>query len=238
MVLQQVNSADLQRLIYRLNGTGVDVSLRANFQKSYLWRYLAMAGIGLFMAAWFAFDGLIGYPREQQRSSAYEALVEEVPDASERLTRWRELAKSKGWSVDTPKEKAAEYGNKITGQYVFGGLCLVLAIPALLNYFRSRGRWVESHDGGLQTSWGQSMRYADVVLLNKKRWANKGIAKAHYKQDGRDQVFVFDDFKYDREPLDAMLKDLEQVLKPEQIVGGPPESESDAAAEADDATDE
>ena len=33
-----------------------------------------------------------------------------------------------------------------------------------------------------------------------------------------------DDFKFDREPLGKMLRDLESQLRPEQIVGGPAES--------------
>jgi hypothetical protein len=208
------------------------VTLRANFQKSYLWRYLAMAGIGLFMAIWFAFDGLINYPREQKRSAAYEQLASEVSDTKERLAKWRDLAKSKGWSVDAPKEKAAEFENKITGQYIFGALCLLLAIPALITYVRSKNKWVESTDGGLTTSWGQSIQFGDVFELDKKRWANKGIAKAYYKSEGRVRYFVFDDFKFDRQPLGEILKQLESVLKPEQIVGGLPEEVQPEANES------
>jgi hypothetical protein len=196
---------------------------RANFQKKYLLRYLLMAGIGLFMAVWFAFDGFIGYPREQQRAAAYEKLQSEIKDKSQLKKQWRELAKSQGWSTIEPSESSAEFADKITGQYVFGSLCLILVVPSIALFFRSRNRWVERTATGLTTSWGQSMRFADVVLLNKRRWQQKGIAKAYYKQDGKEYSFVFDDFKYDREPLDAMLVELEAALRPEQIVGGPPE---------------
>ena len=197
------------------------MTLRANFQKSYLWRYLAMAGIGFFMAAWFAYDGLIGYPQEQQRSAAYEQMAEEIADKKELYQKWRETARNNGWNVETPKEKAADFPNKIVGQYVYGSLCLFLAIPALALYFRSRNRWIEYADNGLTTSWGQSVNFADVTLLNKKRWENKGIAKAYYMQQGTKRCFVFDDFKYDREPIGQMLKQLETQLQPEQIVGQP-----------------
>lgn len=204
------------------------MTLRANFQHGYLWRYLAMGGIVFFMAIWFAFDGLIGYPREQQRSAAYEQLTNEVIDAKDLTAKWRELARSKGWSVDTPKEKAADFDSKIKGQYVFGGLCFVMSIPFIVNYFRSKNRWIEETQDGLITSWGQSFKFSEVIQLNKKRWADKGIARAYYKQAGADRCFVFDDFKYDRQPLGEMLRQLEAVLKPEQIVGGPPEPRTDS----------
>lgn len=202
------------------------VTLRANFQKSYLVRYWAMAGIGLFMAAYFAYDGFIGYPGEQRRCAAYEELASRVSDKSERNKQWQELARSKGWNVKTPDDKAADFDNKIQGQFVFGTICLVLSIPALYFVFSSKNRWIEQNAEELTTSWGQRLDLRSVYLLNKQRWANKGIAKAYYKDDGRERVFVFDDFKYDRGPLDQMLKNLESHLSPDQIVGGSPESDS------------
>jgi hypothetical protein len=187
----------------------------------------------MLMSLWFAFDGFVGYPREKSRSAAYEKLASEVTEPKERLIRWRELAKSNGWSVDTPKEKAEVYDNKIFGQYVFGGICLFVSFIPLYFYLTSKSRWVESSDEGLTTSWGQTVKFSDVVELNKSRWANKGIAKAYYNEDGRKKYFVFDDFKYERKPLGEILKQLEAVLKAEQIVGGPPESSQAGEAVGD-----
>lgn len=184
-----------------------------------------MAGIGLFMAAWFGYDGLIGYPREQQRSLAYEQLSDEITDKKELYEKWRQLARSKGWNVETPNQKSAEFENKITGQFVFGGLCLAFAVPVLMLYLVSRNRWIDETDEGLKTSWGATLDFRTVNLLNKSRWASKGIAKAHFEHEGRKGVFVFDDFKYDRQPLGNMLRRLESTLKPEQIIGGEPETD-------------
>jgi hypothetical protein len=193
-----------------------------------------MFGMLMLMSLWFAFDGFIGYPREKSRSAAYEQLEREVTEPKERLTRWRELAKSNGWSVDTPKEKANSFDNKIFGQYVFGGICLFVSLVPLYFYLTSKGRWVESTDEGLTTSWGQTVKFSDVVQLNKSRWTNKGIAKAYYKEGDQKKCFVFDDFKYERKPLGEILKQLEAVLKAEQIVGGTPEPNTLGEAPADD----
>ena len=120
------------------------------------------------------------------------------------------------------------------GQFVFGGLSLLLGIPALFFYVRSRNRWIEGNDLGIKTSWGQELRYADVSELNKKRWENKGIARAYYTQGGSRCTFVFDDFKYEREPIGQMLRQLESRLRPEQIVGGISEAERDAQKQSGD----
>jgi hypothetical protein len=62
------------------------------------------------------------------------------------------------------------------------------------------------------------------VKLDKKKWETKGIAKATYRDNSLTRVFVFDDFKFDREPLGDMLRSLEKKISRDQIVGGPPEA--------------
>jgi hypothetical protein len=73
------------------------------------------------------------------------------------------------------------------------------------------------------------MDFENVTLLNKRRWAKKGIAKAYYNQDGVAKIFTFDDFKFEREPIGKMLRRLEESLERDKIVGGPTEAEFEAA---------
>ncbi|MEZ6138122.1 MAG: hypothetical protein R3C53_24830 [Pirellulaceae bacterium] len=201
------------------------MSTRANFQKSYSLRYLAPAVICLFMAAWFAYDGLIGYPQKLIYAEEYETLADLEP--VERQEKWNAIAKERGWPTDRPEEKADEIADSITGQYVYAAITLCLGAVALAYYLTTRGSWVESTADGLTTSWGQTVDFSTVKQLNKKRWAEKGIAKATYQDATGSKTFVFDDFKFEREPLGQMLRELESGLKPEQIVGGPPESAKD-----------
>jgi hypothetical protein len=212
------------------------MTLRAEFQKSYLTRYLILAAVCLFMAAWFAYDGLIGYPQQLVYAEAYDELRE--LEAAQRSQSWKKLTAERGWPADVPKKTAEEVRSDITGQYIWGTLNLLVGLPALWLLLRSRGAWVEATADGLRTSWGQTLRYADVQQLDKRRWQRKGIAKATYAPAGEGtKVFVFDDFKFEREPLGKMLRDLEQVLAPEQIVGGPPEAPPASPEEPSDAAD-
>jgi hypothetical protein len=197
------------------------MGLRANFQKNYGMRYLLLAGGCLFAAAWFAYDGLIGYPAKLAPARAYDALSE--LDGAEKQTQWKKIAAEKNWSTSAPDKTAKEIEDDIFGQYVWGTLALIAGLPALFFFLRTRGSWVERTETGLTTSWGQSLDYSKVTQLDKKKWAAKGIAKAWYQESGAPRRFVFDDFKYEREPLGQMLRELEAVLQPEQIVGGPPE---------------
>lgn len=213
------------------------MTVRAEFQKNYLTRYLILSGVCLFMAAWFAYDGLVGYPQQMVYAEAYDPLRE--MEAAERAERWQAVTAENNWPRDVPKKTAEEIGSDITGQYVWAILNLMIGLPVLILFFRARGSWVEATPEGLTTSWGQTVRFADVTRLDKRRWQRKGIAKALYNETGAvpsgvgssgtgpsgggKRVFTFDDFKFQREPLGVMLRDLEASLQPEQIVGGPPE---------------
>src|SRR5690606_2464730 len=145
-------------------------------------RYAALAAICLLMAAWFGYDGLVGYPAQIPAAEAYDELRD--LDSAKRAEEWKRIATERGLDKRTPKKTAAEIRSDIIGQYFWGGVNLLVGLPALLLWLRSRGSWVEQTDDGLPTSWGQSLRCADVTLLDKKKWQRKGIAKATYTAEG------------------------------------------------------
>ena len=210
-----------------------DTAVRAEFQKNYLWRYAALAGICCLLGLWFAYDGFIGYPSKIPMAEAYDE-IRELP-AEERIEQWEALASQNDWPSRTPDKSAEEIRDDITGQYFWAFLNFVIGLPALVLLLRSRGSWVERTEKGVRTSWGQELSFSAVSRLNKKKWKDKGIARATYDENGATRTFVFDDFKFDREPIGKMLRDLEAMLKPEQIVGGPTELEADErAAQAED----
>ena len=191
---------------------------RANFQKNYLMRYMVLAGVCLFMALWFGYDGLIGYPAKLKYAQAYEQIEES--DSKQRIESWRKLAAERGWPKDIPEKKAEEIADDIFGQYLYSLASLAVGLPTLFLLLSCRGSWVEETEEGLKTSWGQTVRFAEVHKLNKAKWDRKGIAKAYYTHNGRPKKFVFDDFKFEAKPLGAMLRRLEDGLTDEQIVGG------------------
>lgn len=205
--------------------------IRAEFQNSYLLRYALLGGVFLFMSLWFAYDGLVAYPSKLPMAEAYDEFRELEP--AKRVEAWEKIAQERNWPREAPKKSAEEIRSDIIGQYVYAVITLVISVPALLYLVRCRGSWVEGTDDGLTTSWGQSLKFADVTLLNKKRWAEKGVAKATYKVGNATRTFVFDDFKFDREPLGKILRALESQLRRDQIVGGPTEEETDAQRAAD-----
>lgn len=208
-----------------------DGPLRANFQSSYLTRYTLLAAVCLGMCAWFAYDGFVAYPKKLVVAEAFE----EVADLSgpELEDRWNEITSEKGWNSRRPEKKAEEIRSDITQQYFWSALTFALGVPALVLLFRSRGSWVQRTDDGLETSWGQKVRFADVQSLNKRRWEKKGIARAVYLDGEATRYFTFDDFKFEREPLGRILRDLEDTLTDDQVTGGLKEVAAEAKKAAE-----
>ncbi len=208
------------------------MALRANFQKSYLWRYLLVAVSCLAFSAWFAYDGFIGYPLKVEMAREYETLAK-THEADQLKDAWRKKVAEKNWPQVTPADKADHIEQDISQQYFWCALTAIFGLPALYFFLTSRTQWIERTEHGLITSWRQSVNFRDVKKIDKTKWAKKGIAKATFTENGKDKIFVFDDFKFDREPLDEMLFDLEQLLTDGQIVGGPRETKKPEGVEAE-----
>ncbi len=189
--------------------------MRANFQSSYLRRYMIVTAVFLGAALWFGYDGVIGYPKQLQKAKAYEQLDQKSSDFED---EWKAVTAENGWSTDFPKD-SHEIESDIVGQYFYSAIGWLIGLPFLFLVIKSRNAWVERTPDGVKASNGQTMAYSDVTQLDKSKWAKKGIAKAHYRVDGMSRVFVFDDFKFDREPIGQMLKELESTLTPDQISG-------------------
>ncbi len=199
------------------------MALRANFQKSYLFRYLVFVLVCIPLGFWFLYDGIIAWPKQLPMIRAYEAIDKNL-EQKEIQDKWNEIAKANGWSKSPPKKTSAEMESAITGQYLWASLSFLVGAIAATYYLRSKNAWVEETESGLITSWGQKLEYAKVSKLEKSKWETKGIAKAFYFEKGQRRIFTFDDFKFDRAPLGRMLYNLEQVIPFSKVVGGPLES--------------
>lgn len=207
------------------------MGLKANFDRSYLWRYWVIILMGLGSAAWFFYDATIGYPKKAKIAQAWEGLAE--LESGPRSERWREMAAEKGWPQEVPIKPSKEIEESIRFQYIYGAVATLIGAGMLGYLLIARNSWIEESPAGLTTSWGQTVDFSTVTKLNKRRWKDKGIARVDYLEDGKKRQFVFDDFKYERGAIGQLLQKLESQLPPERIVQ--PESERPANDQSEDA---
>ena len=196
------------------------MSVRANHDPKFFRRYLFIAVGCLAFAGWCFYDALIGYPADFERAYTYwqESTASKNYEGMER-SKWREITAEKGWPTEAPK-KPDEIKKSINQQYMMAICCIVIGIPCLLLWFKSRGSWVEGDGQTLTTHKGLSIPYSSIKKLNKTKWEKKGITIIHYDSQGSAKKFAFDDFKYDRAPMGEILEQIESGLTDEQIEGG------------------
>lgn len=192
-------------------------TLRADRDASFYTRFLLMGIAALGVMGWFFYDGGIKYPEQRIRALEYQ----NFEPAEERSEKWPEYARERGWSIEDPGIPKTPFD--MTIQFVMGTVAGLVGLTMLINVWRSRGTWVEADDSGVTTSRGQRMEFDQVVNIEKKKWRSKGIAVVKYNDDGRNRKLVLDNFKYQREDLDAILRRTEAAAGFEKITGGPRE---------------
>ncbi|MFN9343628.1 MAG: hypothetical protein ACK6DB_13705 [Planctomycetota bacterium] len=209
------------------------MGLRANFDRSYLWRYWVIILMGLGSAAWFFYDATIGYPKKVKIAQAWEGLAD--LESGPRAERWRELAAEKGWSQEVPVKPAKEIEESIRFQYIYGAIASLVGAGMLGYLLIARNSWVEETATGLTTSWGQSVDFTNVTKLNKRRGKDKGIARVVSLATGQKSQCVCAEFTYVRTAIGQLLERLESqlpadgVFQPESAQSESTQSESDSA---------
>jgi hypothetical protein len=181
---------------------------------SSIWRKqkLLVSLFFLALGAWFWWDGLVGYPRSNERGLAHEQHEREG-----RMDAWPEYAKGRGW-VTKPPEKFRK-PEDIIGQYVFGSLCNIFGAILLVYWFTQIKRTLRSDDEAVFTPSGTRVPLTAITGLGKKDWDSKGIARVRYALDGRQGQFIVDDYKFETDPSRQILEQIEQHLLSRNVGG-------------------
>ena len=179
----------------------------------------------LALGAWFWWDGLVGYPRSNERWLAHEQHEKEG-----RIDAWPEYAKSRGWVAKPPEKFRKQEG--IIGQYVFGSLCNIFGAILLVYWFTQIRRTLRSDEEAVYTPSGTRVPFSAITGLGKKDWDSKGIARVRYSLDGRQGQFIVDDYKFDTDPSRQILDEIEQHLVARSPAGSAETSPEGRAEEA------
>jgi len=195
------------------------MTVRAKISTTYLGKFGVTALLCFGIALWFLYDGAIAYPSQRERALKYLELQE-----SDRLDEWSEVARERGWPLEDPGEPKEEYDSFV--QYA---MAVVLLLPGLIcsaMFLRHRGRWIELDQCEIRTSSRSTFEVRDIVRVDKKKWRSKGIVSIVYQSGHRRRRVILDDWKYETEPTEAILRAIEPQIPVDRIVGGAPEPDA------------
>ena len=191
----------------------------------YLWRLLIIGIVGVGYAGWAVYDATINYPAKQELRETYEFEVSKVaPD--EKPARWAEYARANGHEIVEPKSISEK---DILTQWILFAIAFPVGAYHLVQWTRWRGRFIEGDDDGVRAHGGRAFTWDQVTAVDAAKWARKGIAYIDYDADGSKGLLVIDDWKYDREPADAIFDLLKDIVDEEKISGLTPDAPAEAA---------
>ncbi len=178
--------------------------------------------VALFLfavAAWFCFDGAVGYPRANVRYKEWKSYV----DAG-REKEWPERAKELGIKNDEWLKWVEEHhpngplpderwdSGKRFEQFGLSGLAAIFGAITLAYWATQIRRTVRTDAEAVYTAAGTRVPFGAITGVGKKRWEKKGIAVVRYELGGQKKQFVVDDYKFDTEPSRKILAEIEERL--------------------------
>ena len=166
----------------------------------------------LAFAAWFLWDGAVGYPRSDARWDAHERLQGE-PGA------WEKYAGERGWKTEKPEKRFGP--EKYREQYVVSAITAAVGLIALAYWQSQRKLIIRNDDAGISTSRGLRVPYESIAKVDTTVWKQKGFAYIHYQANGQPKRLTFDDAKHDPKALDIILEETIARLPPTATVVGP-----------------
>ena len=150
---------------------------------------------------WFLWDGLIGWPRSNERFDAHERLKGKSGE-------WEKLCSARGWTTEAPHKRFDSQA--ILVQFVFVAITGAIGTCSLIFWLRAKKAFIRSEAEVVVTPSGKRVPYASITDLDVRKWKSKGLATVSYSLDGAKGRFVLDDAKYDPAALDAVLADIRE----------------------------
>lgn len=188
----------------------------ARISKEWRRRMLFMFFMIFGMAAWFLTDGYHYWPNEAERYADYAAIKDrmlasgaiEDEESPELRIAWQQKAREMDYSSKVPKERTDA---AIREQLVIGWTMMAGAFIFLIWVGWNHRLTVEAHGETITGASGQQVSFDDIVGTDRKKWKNKGIAYAIYKDGDKERRLCLDDHKF--KGCEAILLEAERRIK-------------------------
>jgi len=194
------------------------MDLKATIDKDtfgYRNRLLLIALGALLYAAWCLYDALIGYP---DQIAAHEALVEvKEQHPNDWKSKWPEVAEANGW--DPTKEPDEKSQGDITTQWLQFAIVFPIGTYCLFSVAVWSRRYIGADEHKLYATGDIQIPFDQITRIDATRWENKGIARVYYDIGQGENTLLIDDFKFERQPADAIFNRIREAIDDEKIQG-------------------
>jgi hypothetical protein len=183
----------------------------------YFKRMAMMGGLLAFFALWFYKDGKWSWPEERRQAEVltdYRRLRDDYEKAKTegRLDAWTAETKKKEYPLgedglliktglyaaqhNWPEDPKLRTPEEIYQQFYYAAGAGIGALVVAILVLRSRNKKLVGEIDHFLTPEGETVRFADVFRVDKRKWDNKGLAYIGYHSAKGDRTAVIDDLKY------------------------------------------
>lgn len=188
-------------------------------------RLLLIAAGALFWAGYCVYDAIVAYPDQIDAYDAITQLKADHPD--DWRERWEEKAKANDWDPTSEPDERTE--GDIWTQWAQFAIVFPIGTFCLISVARWSRKYVGADDKNLYANGGIEVPFDQITRIDASRWENKGIARVYYDLGTGEKNILIDDFKFERQPADAIFDRVKNAVDEDKIDGlaEPDEIEAD-----------
>lgn len=208
-----------------VGGMNVHARISKEWRRRMIFMFCMIFGSGL----WFLSDGYIAWPKEAKRHEVFAAMADELIAAGKAVDvkdpavvrAWERYAEENDLPTKVPKARSAGdlAGQRWPGWIFFVG-SLVFAGWVAWNHKRS----VRADGDMITGASGEQVHLDTIVDMDRRKWADKGIAYAIYEVNGKRRRLTLDDHKF--LGCEAIILEAEKRIAARAAAANPPAAES------------
>lgn len=178
-----------------------DMNVHARISKEWRRRMILLALMINGSGLWFLYDGYVAWPAEAERHKQLAVLVSKLIETGQALDAkdpavaraWATYAAEHSLPAKLPKERTA---GDLGGQRGIGGVMMAAGLLFVGWVVLQHRKSVRVNGDVITGASGETVHLDSIVDMDRRKWANKGIAYAIYEQDGRQRRLCLDDHKF------------------------------------------
>jgi len=207
------------------------MQVHARISKEWRRRMFFMGFMIWGSSAWFAYDGYVAWPAEEQRYQQLVELTADVVEKGEEPTEknpevkriWRNHAEENDLKSKVPKHRS---DGDLAGQRYIAGFFAIGGVFFSFWVWRQHQKSVRAEGEVITGADGETVRFDEIVDMDRSKWESKGIAYAIYERDERRRKLCLDDHKF--MGAEAIILEAEKRL---QAAYSPADGKTSAADE-------
>ena len=177
------------------------MQVHAPISKEWRRRMIFMGAMIWGSGLWFAYDGYINWPAEEQRYQTLVELTANILEEDDKITEknpevkraWESYAAENDLKKKVPKNRTA---GDLAGQRGIAGFFIVVGFIFTTWVVLQHRKSVRAEGDVITGAGGETVNLDEIVEMDRHKWETKGIAYAIYERDGQRRKLCLDDHKF------------------------------------------